>query len=166
MYNYKEAFDKEAQLAAEQEVAHKDELVRDTELRLINFIKKIQEKFSTEDPEVLLLVQLEIQRGYYTQKYKEIDKTLDFLYEKSETLIESHDSNTPEVLERRMHLKDNINLLLEQHELVRKGLEEVEKNSFASALIPKDKHIRAQKIITDLNKEMDELFTGLQIDLE
>lgn len=165
MYNYKSAFEQEAQVAIEQENSNKNELIRDSEIRLANFIKNIREQFNAEDPEVLFLIQSQIEQEFYNEQYKQIDDVLNSLFEKSEALIESPEANTSVVLEQRSNIKDNINFLFEIQELLKKGLERAEINRIKGLTISREKHNHADKIIADIRKEIDMLFAEPPNDL-
>lgn len=123
----------------------------------IDLYNIISSKLEEQDPETIDLIRALLKEKVFKKIHKDLETKLDELTEKSEELIESPNSEDPDVKEKRKKIADQINEMLEKQEEFKPLINEIMESKFVIDSSSKEEIKKAEGIIAELKIEIDSL---------
>ena len=136
------------------------ELPQDPEFLLVskqinNFLDKIVDKLSKQPPEKIELVKAILNKKYLKDIYVVLENKYEELSELSEKLIDSTNSESPEVRKKRKIVADELNQIMEQQEKMNPFILQIDSYEEIISLASKEKIDEAQKLVSSMYENID-----------
>lgn len=133
-------------------------------IKIIKLAKKnialfnaISEKLRTQDEKIIILTKALLREEVFKKIHKDLENKFDELTNKSYELIESPDSNKPEVKEERRRIADQINKIMEKQEEFKPLIDSVKESEFIIDSSSREDIKKAESLIAEITLEIDSL---------
>jgi oligoendopeptidase F len=126
------------------------------------FIKNISNKVADLDSETMNLIKAIMTKDVLQRTNRQLGDKLSELMDKSDELIESPNSNSPEIMAQRKKVKEEIDIVMKMQDELRPHLAGIDYMSEIISMSTPEKISQAKKFIEETQKESDFMFNPNQ----